>query len=289
MQATPSDHAKGNRRADLRDERDSPADLSSPVDPGPRMSDTESALTDRIAPKFFSYRSEDVTPDRGLILELQGVPVDHRLSKLSEELIGQAIREAVELARPRAVCRELDPDLFSSVLEGEGLNASPNPVHTAADRARRSLLFALTLGEEISRRIESLFGDGDPALGYTLDSAASVMAEQVADRLQGTFEEELSREKKSPADAVMRYSPGYCGWHLSGQRSLFAFLKPSAIGISINDSCLMNPIKSISGVMLAGEPSIHYFKNDFAFCEECRTKTCRERIRELSRKVRNYP
>lgn len=250
------------------------------------MSETEPALTEPATPQVFTYRSEEVIPDRDRILELQGVPADHQLSKLSDELIGQAIQEAVELARPRAVCRELEPDRFSSVLEGEGLNASPNPVKAVADRARRSRVFALTLGEAVSRRIETLFGDGDPALGYTLDSAASVMAEQVADRLQGTFEEELSLEQQSPPDAVMRYSPGYCGWHLTGQRSLFAFLKPAAIGVSINESCLMSPIKSISGVMLAGEPGIHYFKNDYAFCEECQTKTCRARIRELSRRVR---
>jgi hypothetical protein len=250
------------------------------------MSETEPALTEPAPPQLFTFRSEEVVPDRRLILELQGVPSEHRLSKISEDLLEQAIRESVELARPCAICREIPPDLFSSVLEGEGLNASPNPVQTVAERARRSLLFALTLGEAVSRRIETLFSDGDPALGYTLDSAASVMADTVADRLQHAFEETLSRGKASPPDAVMRYSPGYCGWHLTGQRQLFSVLAPSSIGISINESCLMHPIKSISGVMLAGEPRIHYFKNDFAFCEECQTKTCRARIRELSRKAR---
>lgn len=196
------------------------------------------------------------------------------------------MKEVVELARPAAVYEEITPDQFSWVLEGESLNATPNPVEAVAAEARRSVLFGLTLGPAVSARIQSLFADADPALGYTLDSAASVMAERVADLVQEAFEDELSAENRPNPEAVMRYSPGYCGWHLSGQRRLFAALDPSVIGISINESCLMDPIKSISGVMLAGEPRIHYFKNDFAFCEECQSKTCRARIRELSRKMR---
>ncbi len=237
-------------------------------------------------PQFWTFRPDEVTPRRDRILELQGVPVGHRLAPPVEALLAEAVEEVLRLAEPQAVSLDIDPDRFLEILRGEGLNASPNPVEAVADRARRARLFALTLGGAVSRRIETLFSDGDPALAYDLDSAASVMAEGLADRLQEQFEARIADQDPNGDHAVMRYSPGYCGWHLSGQRSLFAFLKPAAIGVSINESCLMSPIKSISGVMLAGEPRIHYFRNDYAFCEECQTKTCRERIRELSRKAR---
>jgi hypothetical protein len=76
----------------------------------------------------------------------------------------------------------------------------------------------------------------------------------------------------------LRYSPGYCGWHISGQRKLFDFLKPETIGISLRESHLMEPLKSVSGVVIVGPAGIHAFQDEYPFCERCKTHGCRERI-----------
>ena len=89
----------------------------------------------------------------------------------------------------------------------------------------------------------------------------------------------------SAVDRVLSYSPGYCGWHISGQKKLFAFLHPEEIGIRLLDSFLMHPLKSVSGVFVCGPEDIHRFENGFAFCGECRHQTCRERIDSLKRVV----
>ena len=46
-------------------------------------------------------------------------------------------------------------------------------------------------------------------------------------------------------------------------------------------AALMSPIKSVSGVIVAGRPDIHGFDNNFDFCRECVTKECRVRIASL--------
>jgi hypothetical protein len=43
----------------------------------------------------------------------------------------------------------------------------------------------------------------------------------------------------------------------------------------------MDPLKSISGVIVAGRAEIHEFDNDYDFCAECGTRTCRERIDQI--------
>jgi hypothetical protein len=80
---------------------------------------------------------------------------------------------------------------------------------------------------------------------------------------------------------VLTYSPGYCGWHITGQRALFARLKPEEIGIKLTASCLMRPLKSVSGVILAGEREAHLFDDSYPFCDECADRPCRARIASL--------
>jgi hypothetical protein len=115
-----------------------------------------------------------------------------------------------------------------------------------------------------------------------LDGIASERAEIAAELLAGAFLSSLvERGRADPGAGALSYSPGYCGWHITGQRKLLAFLKPEQIGISLNKSCLMTPIKSVSGVLVAGAPEIHEFDNDFDFCFDCTSWECRTRIASL--------
>jgi hypothetical protein len=68
---------------------------------------------------------------------------------------------------------------------------------------------------------------------------------------------------------------------VTGQRALFAFIGAEAIGVTLNESCLMDPLKSVSGVLAAGPADIHRFAPVYAFCADCRTKACVGRIRAL--------
>ena len=48
--------------------------------------------------------------------------------------------------------------------------------------------------------------------------------------------------------------------------------------MTLNDSCLMTPIKSVSGVLVCGPGEIHRFRPDFDFCEDCKTQACGARM-----------
>ena len=84
-----------------------------------------------------------------------------------------------------------------------------------------------------------------------------------------------------PSDGALRFSPGYCGWHITAQRKLFDLLDPDETVISLNESCLMSPLKSISGVLVIGRKEIFDFDDSFPFCSTCSDHSCRERIRAV--------
>ncbi len=218
-------------------------------------------------------------PDRETLLSAQGIPPGAELSPGVEATLRRAVELYAELAEPRAIWTDIDAAQFEAVYRGEGLNAHRTPLERIFPRAAELALFAVTLGDSISRRISDLFGSNEPALGYALDSIASERADAAAEQIGRHFARVLGADKTEIR--VLAYSPGYCGWHVSGQRRLFEYLRPQRIGITLNSSCLMQPLKSVSGVLVAGEARIHEFDNDFDFCACCSTHQCRQRIASL--------
>jgi len=225
---------------------------------------------------------DDVTPAERSVLRALGVPSDRDPGERTNDLLAEALGEIASLADPRCVYRGTDPDEFAAIYEGSGDNERPSPLEGIFPRAEGLTLFAVTLGQPVSERIRRLFDDGRLALGATLDAAASEGVELAAERTQRLVVSKGRERGLFDSDArALRYSPGYCGWNVTGQRALFERLRPEEIGIRLLPSCLMEPLKSISGVIVTGPPEIHEFENTYSFCSECRTRECRARIRSL--------
>lgn len=190
----------------------------------------------------------------------------------------EAIALYVELATPVGMWRPIDSDEFTAVYDGEGDNATHTPLAQIHPRAFELAVFAVTLGEPVCHEIEVRFQSNDFALGAALDAAASEGAELAAAELEKAYIDTLRRKHCS-----MRFSPGYCGWHVSGQKKLLGYLQPEIIGIALSPSCLMRPLKSVSGVIVSGSRKVFDFKDDYLFCDDCETHSCRERLAALAR------
>jgi hypothetical protein len=224
----------------------------------------------------------DTLPDPQDVLHLQGIPAGTVLPSRISAIVDAATAIYLETAEPRAVAADISHEAFDAVFRGEGRNAPDTPIEEVAPRALALTLFVATIGGSVTERIQQLFAQNEPALAAMLDSVASAAADRLTELL-------AMRDQIEPADAAgsecvtLGYSPGYCGWHVSGQRALFAFLRPGAIGVTLNASCLMDPLKSVSGVLAAGPPEIHGFNPGYPFCADCRDKPCLGRSRPQSR------
>jgi len=228
----------------------------------------------------FAY--PDIAPAPRSVLVAQGIPQqvepDARVVGLLEEALSQ-LRELVE---PLGVMQEVTLPEFDRIYPGEGLNAPASPLAQIYPQAEVLALFAVTLGAPVCRRIAELFDVHDYALASLLDAAASEAADLTAAALEKIFADTFRMYGKLRPDAVaLRYSPGYCGWHVSGQKALFARLNPYEIEVSLRESCLMEPLKSVSGVVVGGPRQIHEFEPGYPFCADCSDFGCRERIRNI--------
>lgn len=204
------------------------------------------------------------------------------VSERLEELYRQAEKTFITLARPTALFSEISTAEFESIYESAGANAPETPLDAIYPRADALALFAATLGSGVDEAIRTLFQRGDPAVGFVLDVIASGAADRLAHLTVQRFLAALEESGRSSARTrALAYSPGYCGWHVSGQRALFDWLDPRSIGVGLTASCLMDPIKSVSGVLIAGRVEIHRFRPMFPFCDACATHDCRVRMASL--------
>ena len=122
------------------------------------------------------------------------------------------------------------------------------------------VFFAASAGSEFEAFQHLLQTEGDMVKIYIADSLGSVIAEKAADCMERALEvyletekQEKEQEKEKSWKHTNRYSPGYCGWHVSEQQKLFSlFPVSSPCGIQLTESSLMIPIKSVSGVIGIG-------------------------------------
>jgi hypothetical protein len=183
------------------------------------------------------------------------------------------------LAAPVGLVEEVTPEEFGTIYEGEGHNALDTPLPEIVKRSEGLALYSATLGEAVSSRIGELFSEHDMVVAYLLDAVASAAADRLSDLLAERFATLLAERGAAPDPAkVLPYSPGYCGWHVTGQGRLFARLRPEEIGIHLNPSSLMTPLKSVSGVLVGATAEGHRFRPDFEFCEACSTRECGRRM-----------
>jgi hypothetical protein len=115
--------------------------------------------------------------------------------------------------------------------------------------AEAAAWFVCTVGEKISGLTSRLMKEGDLLRGYVVDVLANVVVDLAMDRIQ----EDLAKKAGTRGWKITnRYSPGYCGWDIVEQKKLFSLLPERFLGVTLTDSSLMQPLKSISGVIGMG-------------------------------------
>lgn len=224
------------------------------------------------------FLPRQIAPDPAAVLLRAGIPAGVEPSARTRRLLDAAALLFDALAEPRGVVVELPVEDFAAVYRGSGHNDDRTVLERVLTRAEAVALFAATLGEPLCARIGALTGGEDLPLGFVLDALASEAVDGLSWRLGASWRERLvDAGRAGEASRVVPYSPGYCGWHLSGQQALFRALAPDTAGISLGASGLMTPLKSVSGALLAASPEAHRIEPDFPACAACATHECRAR------------
>lgn len=135
------------------------------------------------------------------------------------------------------------------------------------ENAVSAAIFVCTAGGGISGLITGKTDTGNYLESYITDLIGTVAVEKCAERIRKKLEEDAGEEG---LNITSSFSPGYCDWDVAEQQKLFKLLPDQFCGVKLSSSSLMNPVKSLSGIICAG-PDI--FEAELP-CFRCRDWNC---------------
>jgi hypothetical protein len=195
----------------------------------------------------------------------------------SQAIIDELMEELSKICKPRFGFKIVDGEISDRRLRlgPNWFNPDSIILHSLKNSAQFAIVIA-TIGAEMDKWIHSYRTDSDIMKAFVADTLGSVVAEAIVSF--GT--EYLSKQVGLlNLKTTNSYSPGYCGWHVSEQHKLFELLPQNFCGVTLCESSLMLPIKSVSSVVGIGEDVV---RREYG-CAICKKKDCyKRRLKKVS-------
>ena len=168
------------------------------------------------------------------------------LSPETEELINNAISECIERLTYKIVYREFPLQHKGNYIDLGFVRTESKDLKKALSSCDSIMLFAATVGIDIDRVILK-HGKFSPSLALAIQALG---AERI-EALCNTFCHEINVICALNGKTTLpRFSPGYGDLPLSLQRDIFTALDCTKhIGLTLNNSLLMSPTKSVSAII----------------------------------------
>ena len=164
-----------------------------------------------------------------------------------EKLVDEACNIVMMLKEPQTVWTVYPYDCCHICVKAPDAYFIPGnslPKHLAS--STQVIFLSATVGEMVEKSASAAFARGEYALGMLIDAAATAAVEQTADELEKLLANQFA---KLGFKMTFRFSPGYGDWDLSEQGKVAKLANAEAIGVSLTDSLMLMPRKSITAVI----------------------------------------
>lgn len=137
-------------------------------------------------------------------------------------------------------------------------NMVPNILKDSSD-----VIFAVVSLKGFTELAKSI-PEGEMMKAFLIDAWGSALVETAQDLLYIQLKERLLKEGKKP---TYMWSPGQHNFNIENQKPIFNILKPGDIGVELDSSYVMKPIKSASCMMGVVNKEIKDNLMPCSFCE----------------------
>lgn len=191
----------------------------------------------------------------------------------TERLLDECIEEIHRISKNSYVY-----DIFDIERSGEGMYLKGTKLFLEGEaikehlsKARKCAVMAVTLGLEVEKRI-FLYTKTELAKGLVFDACATAAVESLC----GIVQDEIKNRAESMGFEITgRFSPGYGDFPIEMQKEIINVLKAyERIGLSVNESSVMIPRKSVTAVIGLQQESCG---SRGSSCDCCKDISCKYR------------
>lgn len=215
--------------------------------------------------------SSQIDIDREQVLTHIGYDGDYQPSARIKSIVDDYIENYHDLIESAYayVIRDIVSIQGDSVTIEGSITFESKVIARLLERCEQVAVFALTIGNHLEEMVAYLAENGLVLQATVLDAVGSGATEKLA----GFVEDRI--RLMSDIDGLVtsrRFSPGYCDWEVSQQEMVFQALNGDSAGIHLNESLLMIPRKSISGIVGIGHDVISI--ENYNPCNTCKKNDC---------------
>ena len=121
--------------------------------------------------------------------------------------------------------------------------------HSVLSGARELAVAIYTIGPALEEMTTRDFQRGEPLRGMLLDSIGSAALEPLGEKVCAYIRDEATSRGYQSSSG---FDPGVCDFPISEQRRLLELVPAEEIGVSLTDSGMLIPLKSISTIIGMG-------------------------------------
>lgn len=185
-----------------------------------------------------------------------------KADEATEDLLSQCLKEAENVLTYKVSFRSFSLEMYGQVCTFGDFRVSSRDLAKNLENCEKAVIFAATVGVGIDRLI-SKYSRISPSKALMFQAIGAERIEALCD----AFCDDL---KKEYGEIRPRFSPGYGDVPLEVQREIFSFLDcERKIGLTLNDSLLMSPTKSVTAFVGIGTGEVCTSK-----CKNCNMKNC---------------
>lgn len=166
-------------------------------------------------------------------------------------LLSECLDEIRDRLSYKVCYRELPISCIGEQLDLDFCRTDSRSLRKNLNGCDRIILFAATVGIEIDR-LTARYASLSPTKALLFQAIGNERIESLCD----AFNSEIAEQMRECGRFVRpRFSPGYQDLPLEMQRDVFAVLDcPRKIGLTLNESLLMSPAKSVTAMIGVGTP-----------------------------------
>lgn len=189
---------------------------------------------------FISKKGDEIEPDKKEALRYMGYKSENMSEEL-EEIYSECLREFIKAASYKAVYKETDIKVSDSAVDFGFCKIENKNLCKNLNGCKSAVIFAATAGAGTDRLIMR-YSKISPAEAMICGCIASSAVEVWCD--------EVNEKCADGRNSKPRFSPGYGGVSLEYQKDILAFLDAEKkLGITLNDSLMMTPLKSVTAIV----------------------------------------